>query len=240
MAIKKVQENIIDFSPKRSEGRRAVNQQQQLFDNVAHEFRTPIILILGRLDEALNNESEIKDRSNLLVMKRSALQLKGLVNKLMDIPKQEHGLIKLMTREEHIDNNEKLLEEIDSKEKITSISMTEMESLPPMDQQFMHKALNIVNENYKESDFNVQQFSKKMNLSAAQLHRKIKALTNKSVGKFILSIRLSKAATLLQNKTEDVTHAAYNTGFSNLSWFAKMFKGQFGVNPSKYVDSLKK
>ena len=108
-----------------------------------------------------------------------------------------------------------------------------------MDQQFIQKAMEIVNENYKETDFDVQQFSNKMNLCPAQLHRKIKALTNKSVGKFILAIRLNKAAELLRNKTDNITHIAYDTGFTNLSWFTKMFKLQFGVTPSKYNNSIK-
>jgi AraC-like DNA-binding protein len=78
-----------------------------------------------------------------------------------------------------------------------------------------------------------------MALSRTQLHRKIKALTNKTSSEFIRTIRLNKAAELLLQKTDNVTRIAYETGFNNLSWFAKAFKEQFGVRPSEYLDSNK-
>jgi len=51
------------------------------------------------------------------------------------------------------------------------------------------------------------------------------------------TIRLNKAAEMLRQKTDTVTQIAYETGFNNLSWFAKAFKEQFGVSPSKYTKS---
>ena len=106
-----------------------------------------------------------------------------------------------------------------------------------MDQKFIRQAIEIVNEHLSDEKFDVTSFAAEMALSRAQLHRKIKALTNKTTGEFIRTIRLNKAAELLMAKTDTVTQIAYETGFNNLSWFAKAFKEQFGVSPSEYGKS---
>ena len=80
----------------------SMKEKEQLFDNIAHEFQTPITIILGRIEEELDDKSDTKDRSNLQVIQRSALRLKGLINELMDIPKLKHGKIKVSTKEENI------------------------------------------------------------------------------------------------------------------------------------------
>jgi AraC-like DNA-binding protein len=79
-------------------------------------------------------------------------------------------------------------------------------------------------------------FASEMALSRAQLHRKIKALTDKTTGEFIRTIRLNRAAELLRAKTDNITQIAYETGFNSLSWFAKAFKEQYGVTPSQYMN----
>jgi len=106
--------------------------------------------------------------------------------------------------------------------------------LPSLDQKFVQKALDVVNDHLSDVDFDALTFAGKMALSRVQLHRKIKALTNKTTSDFVRTVRLNKAAGLLRNKTDNVTQIAYETGFSSLSWFAKSFKKQFGVTPSEY------
>ncbi len=110
-------------------------------------------------------------------------------------------------------------------------------SLPSMDHQFVQKAIDVVNNNLSDTDFDVNMFSSEMALSRTQLHRKIKALTDKTTSEFIRTIRLNKAAEMLRQKTDTVTQIAYETGFNNLSWFAKAFKEQFGMSPSEYTKS---
>ncbi|MFT4697323.1 MAG: signal transduction histidine kinase [Flavobacteriaceae bacterium] len=47
-------------------------------DNVAHEFRTPITLILASLEDTLCDNIDKKTKSNLLVIQRSAMHFKSL------------------------------------------------------------------------------------------------------------------------------------------------------------------
>jgi signal transduction histidine kinase/DNA-binding response OmpR family regulator len=112
----------------------------------------------------------------------------------------------------------------------------ETDDLVSMEEQFLHKATQVVHAHMADTDFDSTYFAAEMALSRAQLHRKIKALTNKTTNDFIRTIRLNRAAELLKEHTDNVTQIAYETGFSSLSWFAKVFKEKFGVSPSEYGD----
>ncbi len=101
-----------------------------------------------------------------------------------------------------------------------------------LDEQFLSKALEIVEKNLANSEFNVGEFCNQMGVSRTNLHRKLRALTRQSASEFIRSVRLKRAAQLLKQKSGNVSDIAYAVGFSSLSYFAKCFKEQFNVSPS--------
>jgi transcriptional regulator GlxA family with amidase domain len=72
-------------------------------------------------------------------------------------------------------------------------------------------------------------------MSRMQLFRKLKALTNQTPSEFIRTIRLKRAAQLLQQKFGNVAEITYEVGFNNLSYFAKCFRELYGVSPSEYA-----
>jgi PAS domain S-box-containing protein len=62
------------------------------FSNVSHEFRTPLTLILGPLEEALHRSTlGGQDRSELMIAHRNGLRLLKLVNSLLDFSRVEAG-----------------------------------------------------------------------------------------------------------------------------------------------------
>ncbi|GAA0282515.1 Sensor histidine kinase RcsC [Methylorubrum aminovorans] len=64
----------------------------QFFSNVSHEFRTPLTLMLGPLEEALQAGGlEPRTRAELEVAHRNALRLLRLVNTLLDFSRVEAG-----------------------------------------------------------------------------------------------------------------------------------------------------
>ena len=62
------------------------------FSNVSHEFRTPLTLLLGPLQEALA-DPQLGHRPELAVAHRNALRLQKLVNSLLDFARIEAGRI---------------------------------------------------------------------------------------------------------------------------------------------------
>jgi signal transduction histidine kinase len=61
------------------------------FTNVSHEFRTPLTLILGPLEEAVSGTSRALRGEELEAVHRSALRLLRLVNSLLDFSRIEAG-----------------------------------------------------------------------------------------------------------------------------------------------------
>ncbi len=102
------------------------------------------------------------------------------------------------------------------------------------DEQFLRRALEIVEENIGKEEFSVDDFASGMNMSRSQLHRKINALTGKSATNFIRTIRLQRAAELLKAGSGNVTEIAFDVGFGSQSYFTRCFAEQFGCSPSEY------
>jgi PAS domain S-box-containing protein len=64
------------------------------FSNISHEFRTPLALMLGPLDDALRDEDETlseQNRRRFEMARRNGLRLQKLVNALLDFSRIEAG-----------------------------------------------------------------------------------------------------------------------------------------------------
>ncbi|MDF1546837.1 MAG: two-component regulator propeller domain-containing protein [Bacteroidales bacterium] len=116
---------------------------------------------------------------------------------------------------------------------------TETIQVTGMDEQFLKKALSEVEKNLLNAEWNVNKFSESMNMSHSQLFRKLKVLTEMSVTDFILSIRLKKAARLLEKNAGTITEIASQVGFNDSSYFTKCFKKEFKVSPRSYALKFK-
>jgi len=65
------------------------------FSNVSHEFRTPLTLILGPVEDALTQSPKSLHGDSLASVHRSALRLLRLVNSLLDFARLEAGRLQL-------------------------------------------------------------------------------------------------------------------------------------------------
>lgn len=63
------------------------------FSNVSHEFRTPLTLMLGPVEDALRETQDTQQRERLELVHRNALRLQKLVNTLLDFSRIEAGRI---------------------------------------------------------------------------------------------------------------------------------------------------
>ena len=107
-----------------------------------------------------------------------------------------------------------------------------------LDEKFIKNALKIVEDNMSNADFSVQELSRELGVSRGQLYKKILEITGKTPIEFIRAIRLKRAAVLLEKSQLTVAEVAYNVGFNNPKYFAKYFKAEYKVLPSKYAVGL--
>jgi signal transduction histidine kinase/ligand-binding sensor domain-containing protein/DNA-binding response OmpR family regulator len=102
------------------------------------------------------------------------------------------------------------------------------------DEKFLKKAMAFIEANLLNPGFNNEALEKELGMSHSTLYRKLKALTGLSIHEFIRSIRLKRAAQLLESGVS-VSEAGYQTGFSEMKYFRSYFKAQFGCLPSEYL-----
>ncbi|MFB6457367.1 two-component regulator propeller domain-containing protein [Chitinophaga sp. Hz27] len=102
------------------------------------------------------------------------------------------------------------------------------------DEQFIQQAIDIVEKNISNPDFSVEELSRALYMSRVSAYKKILGITGKSPIEFIRSIRLKRAAQLLEKSQLTVAEVAYEVGFNNPKYFTKYFKMEFNELPSVY------
>lgn len=99
--------------------------------------------------------------------------------------------------------------------------------------EFILKVRQAVEDNIDDEDFGIMQLCRAVNLSRAQLHNKIKALTGRSTSNYVRTIRLHKAKQLLHNSDLNISQVAYEVGFRDPKYFSKTFAEEFGKLPGE-------
>ena len=108
--------------------------------------------------------------------------------------------------------------------------------LPKRDEEFLKRFDSLVRENISNSDLSNEFLAEEMNMSLSTMMRKIKKLLNTSPNNYIRTTRMSIAARmLLDSHGNNITEICYSVGFSNVSYFAKCFKEQYGMTPTEWV-----
>ncbi len=129
---------------------------------------------------------------------------------------------------------------IKTKKNIQSLYNTKLNIEPgniqitSLDEQFLTKAVSIVDKNMADADFTVEALSKEMGMSRTLLYKKILALTGKPPLEFIRLLRMKRAALLLQKSQLNVSEITFRVGFKDPKYFRKQFLKEFGVLPSEF------
>lgn len=104
-----------------------------------------------------------------------------------------------------------------------------------VDQVFLESIIRIIESNFENPGFTVDSLAIELNLSVSQLNRKLHALIGQPVGRLIRSMKMQRAAQLLEKKAGTVAQICYELGFNDQAYFSRAFKKQFGCSPSEYM-----
>ncbi|GAA4304571.1 hybrid sensor histidine kinase/response regulator transcription factor [Aestuariibaculum suncheonense] len=102
------------------------------------------------------------------------------------------------------------------------------------DELFLQKAIDLVEENITNSEFTIQDFIEGMGMSRSVLYRKLKALTDQSTSEFIRTIKLKRAAQLIEQTQMTISEIAFDLGFNDLKNFRTSFQKLFDKLPSDF------
>jgi len=87
------------------------HMKSRFFANISHEFRTPLTLLLGPIEDKLKSRQKLDhdDRGIFRIMHRNAKRLQRLINQLLDLSKLEFGKAQLQASEGDISGFSKSL-----------------------------------------------------------------------------------------------------------------------------------
>ena len=112
-----------------------------------------------------------------------------------------------------------------------------LESSEDVQDVFMPKMLQIIEENLSNRNFTIKVLTDKLNMSQPTLYRKVKQKTGLSIIEVIHGVRMSKAASIIMSgRYSSLTEVAEMVGYDSMISFRKQFVAQFGVLPSKYME----
>jgi AraC-like DNA-binding protein len=110
-------------------------------------------------------------------------------------------------------------------------------SISSPDEAFLTKVMAYIETNITEPALNVEDLAKEVFMSRTTLYRKIKALTNQTTIEFIRTVKLKRAAQLLESKSYNINEVAYMSGFNDIDYFRKCFKEQYHKTPTGFINS---
>lgn len=106
-----------------------------------------------------------------------------------------------------------------------------------LDEKFLSQAVECVNKNLEDPEFDQEQFAVTMNVSKSTLYRKLKSLTGLNTTGFIRNIRIKAACRIMEEKKNlRISDLAYAVGYNDPKYFAVCFKKEFGMQPSEYME----
>lgn len=69
--------------------------KSNFFTNISHEFRTPLTLVMGQIENILDSTNEVKVKAKLKMALSNSKRLHSLINQLLELSRLEAGEIKL-------------------------------------------------------------------------------------------------------------------------------------------------
>lgn len=113
-----------------------------------------------------------------------------------------------------------------------------LDNVTNVDQKFLSRLRTILEENFTNPDFSVEDLSNEIGMSRIHLYRKMKALTDFTPSEYIGKFRLHKAKYILEQQKGNISGVALDVGFTSPAYFSKKFREEFGKTPSSFIGML--
>ena len=101
-----------------------------------------------------------------------------------------------------------------------------------VDEELIKRAIALVEQNFSDSEYSVEQFCDDMGMSRSSLYKKLMAITGLAPLQFMRTLRVKRGRQLLEQGGESVSQVAWQVGLSPKQ-FAKYFKEEYGLSPSE-------
>ena len=160
--------------------------------------------------------------------RREAEQLLSPIRKVLEESKDPKLLQQRISN--ILDNQERY------SQSVTKSVAADKEEVMKNTRPFMERVMEIMEQNYMDSDFGVQEFCDALGMSRSVVSKHLNAEAGLPAGQFIRNYRLNMARELLSAKTgnRNITEIAYAVGFNDPKYFTRCFTKMYGVSPSAF------
>ena len=110
-------------------------------------------------------------------------------------------------------------------------------TITPLDEQFIKKAIALVEKNISDSEFSVETMAEEVGMARTTLYKKLMAITGQGPAEFIRTIRIKRGRALLETSQMQITEIAYTVGFTTVKSFTMNFKAVYGMTPTEFLRS---
>lgn len=107
-------------------------------------------------------------------------------------------------------------------------------TITPLDEQFIKRAIALVEKNISNSDFSVETMAAEVGMARTTLYKKLMAITGQGPAEFIRTIRIKRGRALLEASQMQITEIAYAVGFTTVKSFTMNFKAEYGMTPTEF------
>ena len=116
---------------------------------------------------------------------------------------------------------------------------TKIITLPKIDNIYVNDIIEYIEKNFTNPELQVRQLSCDLYIDKYYASKLFRTYTGNTIKNYIIQRRLKRSKYLLQfDKNKTITNIAYESGFSNISHFCRLFKENYGVAPSKFKQEI--
>ena len=108
------------------------------------------------------------------------------------------------------------------------------------DKDFLKQVEKLVFEQMKQKHVNCDTVCESLGMTNQSLRRKLFAITGRTGGKYLLTIRMKYAQELLAKGKLSVNQVALKCGYDDANNFSRTFKREVGMKPTEFAASKKK
>jgi DNA-binding response OmpR family regulator len=192
----------------------------------------PVVLLTAK-DSIQDKEEGYRCGADSYITKPFSVKL--LISRIHNLQQRRERLAEVITQTSNTEKQENTQGQPQNR-----IELHTSQNLTRLDEEFLNKLTQIVDENITDKDLNITFLTERMSMTTSTLYRKIKGLTGLSGNEFIRKYRLQKGLKYMIEEGYNISETAYACGFSDSGYFRNCFKQEFGMTPSEYLKQFQR
>lgn len=119
---------------------------------------------------------------------------------------------------------------------VTKTQQADKQQVERSSRSFMDRVMTIMEMNYGDPEFNVEQLCHQLGMSRSTVSKKLNDETGQSTTQFIRNYRLDLARRILRENVgnRNISEIAFRVGFNDPKYFTRCFTKKYGMSPSTF------